>query len=629
MPRSNRAFLPMLLLACTPALAASSDERFRDQLLALSLEDLGNVEVTSVSRRGQRSAQAPASVFVISRDDIRRSGATSLPEALRLAPNLQVARVSTHAYAISARGFNNAIGNKMQVIQDGRVLYSPLFTGVFWDTQDTALEEIERIEVISGPAAAMWGANAVNGIINIVTRPASESAGGTAAVMAGTDEQILSARLGGSSGGAHWRLFARHADREASERINGSPGRDSIWRSHVGFRSDWGDADDGLTLQGDVYRGAFQSFLPVPTRIEGGNLLARWSRVGANGDRLQVLGYYDHSRREIATGLTDDLGTWNLEFQHGTSRFTGHELIWGAGMQSLDDEVTNGRTQAFFPEDRTLHNSWLFLQDEFAPTESIRILGGVRAARNSYTGTELLPTLRLSWYSTPDSMLWAGVSRAVRAPSRLDRELFQPQTPPFTLVGNDDFLSEVAVVTELGWRAAPSPRTSYSLTVFNQEYDRLRSVERIGTGPFFFDNKLHGRSRGLEAWGLVQLREDWRLSAGALLLDVDLRIRPGSTETTTSRLANDPRQQLQLRSSFDISPNLLFDVMVRHVGALPAPAVDAYTTFDVRLAWRPSNSLELAAVGRNLGQSRHVEFPSATLANEMERTLMATVRWWW
>jgi iron complex outermembrane recepter protein len=621
--RSRRLLAGALALMLVPCAQAQPV----GDLLDLSLEELGNLRVTSVSRRAQRVAQAPASVFVITAEDLRRAGVTSLPEALRLAPNLQIARISAHAYAISARGFNNATGNKLQVLMDGRVLYSPLFSGVFWDTQDTPIADIDRIEVISGPAATLWGANAVNGVINIVTRRSVDTQGGLVHAWGGSNERGGTVRFGGLAGEAAFRVHARHFDRDASLAPDRRRANDAIWRSQAGFRADWGGPASGLSLHGNVYRGAFETDFPQHSRISGGHLVGLWTQLGAAGDERQLRLYYDRTRRELANSVTDRLDTFDIEFQHGYAGFERHSLVWGGGYRQLDDRVENAAALAFVPPDRLLRNSWLFVQDEYQLAARWRLIGGLRMSRNSYTGIEVLPSLRAAFEPDEQKLLWAAVSRAVRAPSRLDRELFAPSEPPFLLVGNDSFESEVALVTELGWRAQPSTRSSWSVTVFQHDYERLRSFETTAAGPLVIGNRLAAEVRGLEAWGVRQFAPGWRLSAGLLLLDVDFRVAADSTDTLPSRLGNDPSRQWMLRSSHELSERVQFDAIVRHVGALPEPAVPAYTTLDLRLGWRLGDRLELALVGRDLCAPRHVEFGPMATASRIERSAYLDLRW--
>jgi iron complex outermembrane receptor protein len=611
-----------LALWCAASVAAAQPLK-GSELADLSIEELANLEVTSVSRRAERLADAPASLYVITGEDIRRSGVTSLAEALRLAPNLQVARVDARQYAISARGFNNSIGNKLLVLIDGRTVYTPLFSGVFWDAQDTMLEDVERIEVISGPGATLWGANAVNGVINVITRRAGDTQGTLAEAGMGNLERGAAARHGFKFEGGAMRLYAKGFERDNTARANGAPVRDE-WRSRqAGFRADWGTAARGLTLQGDAYDGAIQQALGGDINISGGNLLARW-----HGERLQVQAYFDNTEREIPGSFRERLNTLDAEFQHSLTAGNAQLITWGAGHRRSYDHVANSAVLAFLPDTTTLQWSNVFVQDEISLRENLRLTLGAKVERNPYSGAEFLPSVRISWKPERSELVWAALSRAVRAPSRLDRELFAPGRPPFLLAGGPDFRSEIAKVLEVGYRAQPAARLSYSVTGFYSVYDHLRSVEPAGSGVFVLGNEMEGKARGAEAWGVFGATATWRLSAGALLLDQDLRLKPGSGDTSGIAAAgNDPAHQFALRSSLDLPRQQHFDVMARRVGRLPSPEVPAYTAVDARYAWQARRDVELSVTAQNLFDRHHAEFGSAATRSEIERGVFVRLKW--
>ena len=608
-------------------LASSAFAQASAGLADLSLEELANLQITSVSRRAERLSDAAASIFAITNDDIRRAGVTSLPEALRLAPNLQVARVDARQYAISARGFNSTTANKLLVLIDGRTVYTPLFSGVFWDAQDVVLEDVQRIEVISGPGATLWGANAVNGIINVISRPASETKGLLLFAGTGTREHGLGARYGTDLPGGAFRVYGKGFDRDNTVRANGTAVPDGWHNGQAGFRADWGTLANGFTLQGDAYRGTIDQLAPGDVRISGGNVLARWSRELAGGSHLQVQAYFDHTEREIPGSFAERLGTFDLEFQHAFRPVAGHHVTWGGGHRSARDRVTNSAGLAFIPASVTQRWSNLFIQDEITLGERLRFTAGIKAAKNPYTGWELLPSARLAWRVDANQMIWGALSRAVRAPARLDRELFIPGQPPFLLAGGPDFRSETANVLELGYRAQPSQRLSYSLTAFRADYDRLRSLEPIGGGVLVIDNKMKARTNGLEAWGNFQATANWRLSAGATFLDEHRSFRADSGDTNLAGAGNDPKRQFVLRSSLDLPGQQEFDVIARHVSRLPNPAVPAYTAVDARYAWRVQKELELSVTAQNLFDKRHPEFGAVATRSEIERGVFVKVKW--
>lgn len=629
--RINAARVCIAIVAALTALAANAQSGTPSDLADLSLEELANLEITSVSRRAERLSDAPASVFVITGEDIRRSGVTSLPEALRLAPNLQVARVDSRQYAISARGFNNTIANKLLVLIDGRTVYTPLFSGVFWDAQDTLLEDVDRIEVISGPGATLWGANAVNGVINVITRRAADTQGTLLVAGGGNLERGLAARQGGKLGAdGAFRVYGKISDRDHTSRANGTSVPDSWDSGQAGFRADWGTAAGAFTLQGDAYRGTIDQAAPGDIRISGANLLARWARQLAGGDRVQVQAYFDNTEREIPGTFAERLNIFDVEFQHALRVGSQHSVIWGGGHRRADDHVSNTAAVAFLPGDRDLRWTNLFLQDEVALRgDQLRLTLGAKAQSNPYTGTEFLPSARIAWKPDASRLVWSALSRAVRAPARLDRELFVPGQPPFLLLaGGPDFRSEISRVLELGYRAQPSRRASYSVTVFHSVHDRLRSVEPGPAGAPVIGNEMEGKTTGVEAWGSLQAAERWRLSAGVLVLDQNLRLKPGSGDTTgTAAAGNDPRHQWNLRSSLDLPGRQEFDVMLRHVGPLPSPSVPGYTALDARYAWQFERGLELALIAQNLFDRSHPEFGLAATRSEIERGVFLKLRW--
>jgi iron complex outermembrane receptor protein len=621
------SILTIVALAAPEAFAAASPpENFAD----LSLEELGNIDVTSVSKKSERLLDAPASIYVITSEDIRRSGATSLPEALRLAPNLEVSRVNSSSYAISARGFNNAIGNKLQVLIDGRAVYTPLFSGVFWDTPDVFMQDVERIEVISGPGATLWGTNAVNGVINVTTRRAADTQGAMAFAGTGNLENGFGARYGAPLGAdGSIRIYGKSFDRGDTTRENGTSASDSWSKAQVGFRADWGGATNGFTLQGDTYTGTLDQLAAPDTNISGGNLLARWERDLLGGGHVQLQSYFDNTVREIGGSIAEHLNIADVQFQHSLQQTGAHAIIWGGGYRAARDRIDNIPLIAFLPADRNLDWVDLFAQDEIALIgDKLKLTGGAKVERNPYTGAEFLPSVRLAWKPTPQQLVWSAYSRAVRTPSRLDRELFSPANPPFLLAGGPDFQSEVANVYELGYKVQPTSRISYSVTVYHNVYDHLRSFEPTGTGSFVLSNKMGGTETGIETWGTVQVTPSWRLSAGGFVLRQNLQLQSDSMDPTgISAAGNDAAHQWILRSSLDLPAQVEFDVSVRHVGSLPNPGVPAYTAVDARLGWHMRPNVELSLTAQNLFDPGHPEFGVPGARSELDRGVYAQILW--
>jgi iron complex outermembrane receptor protein len=621
------AALPMLagLLAADLAAAQSAQE-----LLELSLEQLGDVQVSSVSRREERWVDAPASLHVISGEDVRRAGARSLPEALRLAPNLQVARVSAGGYAISARGFNNSLGNKLLVLVDGRSVYTPLFSGVFWDAQAVEMEHVERIEVISGPGATLWGANAVNGVINVITRRAGDASGGLVEARHGSDGRALSLRRDFALGTGSARVHASQQRFDASEDATGAALPDALRRNHAGMRADWGEPGDGFGLQAAGYRGNVRPGPLGRLRLAGHHVLAFAERPHATGgSRLQF--YVERIDRDDPLLFHDRMSVVDVEYLRHAAQGR-HRLVWGAGVRRVEDQVEAGALTAFLPPRRTLLAANVFLQDTYALGADVDLIAGLKLDRNRYTGVERLPNLRVAWRRDPHSTVWASLARAVRAPSRIDREFFLPPTPPFLIAGGPEFRSETADVAEIGWRARPHDRLSWSLTLFHHRHDRLRSGEPQPDGTFQVQNGTAGRTSGLEAWAGVQLGQRTRVELGTLQLRHRFHTKPGSNDPDGAvDLGNDPRSQWLARASFDLASAWQADLHARRIGSLPQPEVPAYTAIDAGVAWQPRPQLELRLFGRDVFGGAHPEFAPGPLVarSEFGREWSLQLQWRW
>jgi iron complex outermembrane receptor protein len=601
-------------------------------LADMSLEELADIEITSVSRHPESLSDAAASIYVITNEDIRRSGASTLPEALRLAPNLQVARVNGGQYAITARGFNNAIGNKLLVLIDGRSVYASYFSGVQWDQQDVMLEDVDRIEVISGPGGTLWGTNAVNGVINVVTRSSAQTQDGLVVIGGGNREANAAFRYGGVlASGGHFRVYAKSSTTQNTTTAAGATVLDGWQHTQAGFRADWAHPGGGFMLQGNVYSAQSDDRLALgpivlgPVDVSGANLLGQWTHQYANGSDVRVQAYYDHSERIDAAIYSPKEDVLDLQFEHGIS-IGPHRLMWGGGYRVSHDDMTPGFFFGFVPASRTLNWSNVFAQSEIKLTGNTGLTLGARLERNPFTGTEVLPSARWSWKVSNDGLLWAAASRAVRAPSRLDVDLRLPANPPFLIAGGPDFVSEVANVYELGYRAQPLPHLSFSVTAFHQDWNRLRSGQVPPNAEV--QNMIDGKTSGVEAWATWQAASNWRLMGGATTLRKDLRLQAASTDPVgVKNLGNDPNYQWTLRSAFNLSDSRQFDVSVRRVAALPDPVVPAYTAVDLRYGWRLSKQLELSIAVRDLLDAAHAEFGNAPDRSEIGRSALVQVRW--
>jgi len=636
---AHESFHRQLLLACifsiwwinSPAAQERAELLDSRSLAELSLEDLGNIEITSVSRKPEKVSEAAASIFVITQEDIRRTGAINLPEALRLAPNLQVAQIGSNQYAISARGFNTSTANKMQVLIDGRSVYTPLYSGVFWDAQDVLLENIDRIEVISGPGGTMWGSNAVNGVINIITRSAYDTQGTTLVAGSGNEDRALAGfRHGGQlAGNGSYRVYGKYTDRDSTALANGNSAEDSWHKSQAGFRSDWNRAIDSFTFQGDAYRGTSdQPLIGENITIEGANLLSRWQRQLTKDSNLQLQVYYDHTSRDIPGSGAETRNTFDIDFQHQFNVAKNHDIIWGGGYRASRDHVQNTAGFAFMPEERLLNTSNFFVQDSILLLENkLQVTLGSKFEHNSYTGLEVQPNIRVGWKFSDRQFAWAAISRAVRTPSRIDRDIFVPTSPlfPFNLTGGPDFQSEILTAYEAGYRTQPNSRLSVSVSTFYNEYKRLRSLSIVpGTTNAVINNGEKGNIYGAELWGDLYLNTSWRFKAGYTYLQEDLQIDANSIMLNEG---NDAKHRFLLRSSFNVTPDVELDGTLTHVSALPEIAVPAYTNLDIRLGWYVNKTLEISLSGRNLLDKQHLEFATAAQRREIQRSVLLKAVW--
>src|SRR6266436_4982228 len=431
-------------------------------LRTLSLKELMDIEVTSVSKRPEKLSETASAIQVITKEDIRRSGVTSLPEALRLASNLEVAQVDSRQWAISARGFNNTTANKMLVLIDGRTVYTPLYAGVFWDVQDSFIEDIDRIEVISGPGATLWGANAVNGVINVTSRNSKDTQGLLFSGGGGTELRGLSSvRYGGQlSSNAHYRVYEKFFDRGSGVLSNGQDAVNGWHMGQGGFRVDWDASKANLfTLQGDLYTGRMGQRNMDDTAVDGGNVVGRWSHRFSERSDLKLQLYYDRTHRRVPNTFAEVLDTYDVDFQHRFPLGDRQSIVWGLGYRVNRDDVTNSPGLAFLPARVSRQSFSGFVQDEIALVKDrLQLTIGTKIEHNAYTGFEYQPSARLAWKASRRQMIWGAISRAVRTPSRIDRELFVPGRQPFLLAGGPGFLSENLSAYELGYRTQAAER---------------------------------------------------------------------------------------------------------------------------------------------------------------------------
>jgi iron complex outermembrane receptor protein len=622
-----------LCIALQAAAATAADTTTKAaspvDLSTLTIEELANIDISSVSKRPEPLGEAAASVYVITREQIRRYGATSIPEILRLAPNLQIARVNSSQYAITARGFNGTIANKLLVLIDGRSVYTPLFSGVFWDVQDTLIADIDRIEVISGPGGTLWGSNAVNGVINIITRHSRETQGALLSIGGGPDERGASFRYGAKLGEhTTYRVYAKGFGRENTENSSGVSARDSWGKGQAGFRLDWAKFGDALMFEGGGYDGSTDQRNTDNQLISGAHMLGRWSRTLQDNSAIQVQAYYDLTRRVIPGTFGELLNTFDIDAQHQFLLGSRHGFVWGGGYRLYHDNVDNEAALAFRPAIRNLHLANVFIQDTIALAEHLELTLGVKLEYNSYSQFEVQPNARLAWNFRDYGLLWSAISRAVRTPSRLDRELFAPGSPPFLLAGGPNFKSETLIAFEIGYRVQPVAQASFSISTFYNIYDDLRSIEPTSGGlPFVIENKMKGETYGVEMWGSYRVLDWWRLSAGYNFLKKDLRLKRGSSDPNGVQAAgNDPEHQFSARSAMNLPYNVVFDLALRWIDRLPNPNVPSYVALDARLGWMVREGVELSLTGVNLTDRRHPEFGAAPARSELPRTFYLRLR---
>jgi len=625
-------------------------------LKSLSLEDLMDVEVTSVSRHPEKLAHTASAIQVISAEDIRRSGATSIAEALRLADNLDVAQQSAHDWAITARGFNTSLANKLLVLMDGRTVYTPLFSGVFWDVQNYPLEDIERIEVISGPGGALWGANAVNGVINIITKSAKETQGAYLESGGGTQLRgFAGARYGTAvAPDVFVRVYAQYFDRADETLANGADAGDAWHQSRAGFRLDANtSAQNLLTVQGDYYVGDEDALSAGVAQVHGGNLLGRWSHMLSESSDVVVQFYYDRTHltdpvRALVLGSTllappgllrDDLDTYDIDFQYRFAANERNNIQWGAAYRFTHDAVANAPGLGFVPAvlEHNLYSA--YAQDEMRLRDALYLTLGTKIEHNDYTGFEIEPSARLRWDLAEAQTLWAAISRAVRTPSRIDRDLLEPAPPysPLVLRGSSDFISETLIAYELGYRAQMGPRLAVSVAAFYNDYDHVRSLGITPSTliPFVFQNNLEGATHGIELSADYQVLDGWRLHIGYDPLREALRVKPGQVDLNAAHNETaDPRQRFAVRSSMDLPARIELDAALRWVddrslnSGPQLGTVPSYWEMDLRLGWHPRERISLSITGQNLLHNHHAEygFPGPGQV-QIERSVYGKITW--
>lgn len=651
-PIRTLSLLCVLVTTCLTSNSFAGDNGL--DLSDLSLEELMNLEVTTANRQAQPLAETAAAIFVISNEDIKQSGVTTLADALRMAPGVQVAKSSSHTWAISIRGFNDRFSNKLLVLMDGRTLYNPLHSGVTWEVQDMILEDIDRIEVIRGPGAAMWGANAVNGVINIITKKSKDTLGTLVTAASGNVERFHGqARYGGTIGEtSNYRLYGKYLNRDGGENKTPIPGEDSWDMSQGGFRLDHSlSTKSELTLQGDLYKAQLDemTFVATPTKnvtdMRGYHLLGQWQYSVTENNNLQATLYYDTTTMDSIIG-DEDRDTIDFDFQHIFPLGDIQSITWGVSYRHTSDELEGSPQIMILHEDSRHDNLYsAFFQDElslFHPNLTFSI--GSKFEHNDYTGFEIQPSIRGNWLPTDNQSLWMAISRAVRTPSRYEHDgLINIPLPADPATGmpqlkviqsNTDFKSEDLVAYEAGYRHIANRKTSYDFALFYNDYNELKTSEpgapRVVSTlfgdtlvhPYLLENKLSGYTYGGEVVANYLPLDWWRLQGVYSYLEMHLKNDPDSGASNAEEIEDEsPQSQFSLRSFMKFPHDLSLNLWLRYVGT---GNTDSYWDGDVRVAWSPLEHIELSLVGQNLFHESHKELEQSSylsLNTEVKRSV--------
>ena len=633
----------------TSIMSFLADDVSRDELVnlrGLSIEELLDVKVTSVSKKSESVYRSAAAVTVISQEDIRRSGAMSLPEAIRLAPGMQVAAIDSANWAVSARGFNDIFANKLLVMIDGRPIYTPLFSGVYWDAQETFMEDIDRIEIVRGPGATLWGANAVNGVINVISRDAKDTQGMLAFGTLGTE-------LLGSAGfrygfqlreDLHMRVYGQYQERDSLVLSDGTDSSDRYELGQGGFRLDWEPSTQNeITFQGDVYGGAssylgdsfpasppFSGQIVRTPNIGGGNLLGRWNHYFSDDSPLSLQMFYDHTARD-SEFIDARRSTFDIDLQQRFPIGPVVEIVVGGNYRSSRDDLVGPaglavlpQADSFTPAEETLELRSGFVQGGWdIIEEELNFTLGSKFEDNDYTGMEIQPSARLRWQPIERHTLWGAVSRAVRIPSRTERGIQFTQAGIglpgiISFQGSNDFRAEDMMAYEIGYRMQQNDRLSWDVATFYNVYDRLQTREisfpsLVGGIPIFpvtAANMMQGESYGIELALNWQLADWWRLKPSYSFLEINVEKDAGSTDVTSQTVeGSSPQQTFSMWSYMDLPNGFEVDTGLRYVDSLPDLGVPGYVALDVRVGWKVNDSVTLSVGAKNLLDDRHSEFP--------------------
>ena len=668
---------PLVLKADSSALVSD------DELLDLSLEELIALDVpdvTSVSKRKERLMDSPAAVYVLTDEDIRRSGVTSIPEALRMVPGVQVARLNSNTWSISTRGFNYIFANKLLVLIDGRTVYSPLFSGVNWDVQDTMLEDIARIEVIRGPGAALWGANAVNGVINIITKHAADTQGGLLSTGFGSEEKAFGAyRYGGEFGDdGYYRAFAKSFSRDGLANANGSDANDDWQINRAGLRADWRTRNGSeVSLQGEIYEGTTRPALKVLNDVtkdqelltnqsrdqKGGHLIGNYKRYLSDGSHVSVKGYYDRYEN-YDYRVTEKRDVADLEFQHQMLPWGNHDIIWGLGYRFTHYNLTDMNNISTAQPDRTDQLYSAFIQDHISLTPKWALTLSSRFEHNDFSGFEVQPNASLTWKISDQQTMWLKAASAVKTPSISETSVtsrgvaFLPNEGLLAITGNENLESEDLFALEVGYREQFNNRLLFDITAFfNQYRDLLAYVDypcpddpsepyvcRHGQQKQLleysstFANGLTANTYGVEVTTDWQATPWWKLQFNYSFLSVDAFSESSGSSLTDSYLRRNELaletlsadHEANIRSHMNLPNQWYLDFWVRYMSELEDAGVGSHTALDVRVAKKIGKDLEVSLVGQNLFDKQRLEFTekfSGLGETEVQRAWYLQLRW--
>jgi iron complex outermembrane receptor protein len=607
-----------------------------------SIEDLMNIEVTSVSKKEEKLSRVAAAIFVITQEDIRHSGATNIPDLLRMVPGMDVGQIDSNTWAISARGLNEQFSDKLLVLVDGRSVYTQTFGGVFWDGLGLPLEDVERIEVIRGPGGSIWGANAVNGVINIITKKASDTQGGLAVAGGGNvDQGFGSLQYGGHIGkSTEYRVYDKYFNQAQLPNLADQPGGDGWHVLRGGFRVDSSpSSEDKLTVQGDLYGGRegqavleFGSDIAPQTQasLGGGYFQTTWNHNYSTGSSTTLQASYDREIRNIP--FRDDRGTLTIDFQYHSAWGSRQDVVLGGGYL-YTSHLSNSANVRYDPADNVRQIFSSFVQDEIAVApERVYLTVGSRLEHNEYTGFVAMPNVRVAWQPSQHHTLWAAISSARRMPSSGDTSDFVtgaelpggPGGLPLRVIlnGNPNFKNERLLAYEAGYRAAVSETLTVDFSAFYNVYNALRTLEpqtpflqttpppTVLLLPFEFFNEIHGETHGFEIFANWKATSRWTLSPGYAFEGVHMHLACTSHDTDLFPVAEggSPDDSAQLRSHWDLGHQLSWDASAYFVDRLRSISTPAYTRADAGITWRPLEKASISIAGQNLVKDHVLEY---------------------